>query len=81
MNHIFLTGRSFLALTIVTLMFLGASQVGYTQQLLEFQESQTIPTNGAEDWEYFTIGTEHYLVVANYPSNQDSKIYRWDGKY
>jgi hypothetical protein len=48
-----------------------------------FQEFQSIPTNGAEDWEYFTIGTDHYLAVANLSNgstyNIDSKIYQWDG--
>ena len=31
-----------------------------------FAVDQTIPTVGALDWEYFTIGTEHFLAVANY---------------
>jgi hypothetical protein len=49
----------------------------------EFQELQSIPTNGAIDWEYFTIGSEHYLAVTNHYNgsirNIDSKLYRWDG--
>ncbi len=42
-----------------------------------FVEVQAIPTNGARDWEFFTIGSNHYLVVAN--GHTDSKIYKWDG--
>ncbi|XP_070577256.1 outer membrane protein A-like [Ptychodera flava] len=43
-----------------------------------FRTYQRIPTNGAIDWEYFNIGFEHYLIVANlYGGN--SAIYKWDG--
>ena len=49
----------------------------------EFVEFQSIPTNGAHDWQFFTIGSDHYLAVANYYNgstyNIDSKLYRWDG--
>ena len=45
--------------------------------------TQTISTNGALDWEYFTIDNNHYLVVANQYNgstyNIDSKIYKWNG--
>lgn len=44
---------------------------------------QSIPTNGALDWESFEISGESYLAVANnYDGSTysiDSKIYRWDG--
>jgi hypothetical protein len=43
---------------------------------------QSIPTVGAVDWEFFTIGSDHYLAVANYQGssrNVDSKIYKWSG--
>jgi len=49
----------------------------------EFVEFQSIPTSGAADWEFFTIGSDHYLAVANYYNDSthdlDSKLYRWDG--
>ncbi len=44
---------------------------------------QTIATKGAKAWDHFTIGSDHYLAVANYfdywSNNQDSKIYKWNG--
>ena len=40
---------------------------------------QRIPTNGALDWEHFTIDGAHYLAVANYRNgdnyNSDSVVY------
>jgi hypothetical protein len=53
-------------------------------KLRYFEPFQNIPTAGAQDWEFFTIGSESYLAVANYrdsPSNNnvDSKIYHWNG--
>ena len=48
-----------------------------------FVEFQAIPTQGAWDWESFSIGSDAYLAVANSNSganvNIDSKIYRWNG--
>ena len=48
-----------------------------------FEEEWSIPTNGAYDWEFFTIGSDAYLAMANYydgsTHNIDSKIYRWNG--
>ena len=33
----------------------------------QFELSQTIPTKGAYDWEFFSVGTNgHFLVVANH---------------
>ena len=43
-----------------------------------FVEFQSIPTDGANDWEFFTIGSDHYLAVAN-TYNYNSKLYRWNG--
>jgi len=47
-----------------------------------FIEYQSISTQGPYDWEYFTIGTDHYLAVANNyndsTTNISSKIYRYD---
>ena len=50
-----------------------------------FIEYQSIDTSGAADWEFFTIGADSYLVVANMkngPSttrNINSVVYKWDG--
>jgi len=45
-----------------------------------FVPFQSIPTNGARSWEFFTIDTNHYLAVANVhndaTNNIDSKIYQ-----
>lgn len=53
------------------------------QHLLQFEEFQSIPTKGARDWRFFTIGNDSFLAVANNFNGQtpniDSKIYRWDG--
>jgi hypothetical protein len=42
-----------------------------------FVELQSIPTVGANDWAFFTIGSDPYLAVANYrygDFNLNSKI-------
>ena len=48
----------------------------------QFVLVQQIPTNGAYDWEFFTIGNTSYLAVANYYSGNSwripSNIYRFD---
>lgn len=52
-----------------------------------FAEFQSISTHGAHDWQSFSIGSAHFLAVANERggdmggprSNVDSAIYRWDG--
>jgi len=48
-----------------------------------FTEFQSILTNGAHSWEFFTIDGESYLAVANSENNSskhvDSKIYKWNG--
>ena len=46
-----------------------------------FEEFQRIPTQGALDWEFFTVDGAHYLAVANQQGsivnyNFDSVIYR-----
>ena len=41
----------------------------------KFESFQTIPTNGARDFEYYTDGVKHFLVVANH--NIDSVIYEY----
>ncbi|KAM9842476.1 thrombospondin-type laminin G domain and EAR repeat-containing protein-like [Aulostomus maculatus] len=46
-----------------------------------FQAHQTLQTSGAYDWEFFTVGPYHFLVVANafdgVTTNVDSVIYIW----
>jgi uncharacterized protein YukE len=48
-----------------------------------FVQFQSIPTTGANDWEFFTINGTPYLAVANYRNsssyNIDSRIYQWNG--
>ncbi len=48
-----------------------------------FHEFQALSTNGADDLESFTIGSDNYLAVANMRNdsthNIDSQIYRWNG--
>jgi len=47
-----------------------------------FEQYQAIGTYGAYDWEYFTIGTERYLAIANHYNggsyNVDTVIYKWN---
>ncbi|XP_042357388.1 thrombospondin-type laminin G domain and EAR repeat-containing protein-like [Plectropomus leopardus] len=46
-----------------------------------FEVHQLLPTSGAYDWEYFTVGPYHFLVVANafdgLTTSVDSVIYVW----
>ncbi|KAM6934658.1 thrombospondin-type laminin G domain and EAR repeat-containing protein-like [Xenentodon cancila] len=46
-----------------------------------FEVNQTLPTSGAYDWEFFTIGPYYFLVVANTFDGQttviSSTIYVW----
>lgn len=52
-----------------------------------FEEFQSINTSGAQDFEFFTIGSTHYLAVTNYSGSGsgvdkyrvDSHIYKWNG--
>ncbi|KAJ1187438.1 hypothetical protein NDU88_004214 [Pleurodeles waltl] len=48
-----------------------------------FEVNQTIPTSGAYDWEYFTVGPYSFLVVANTfngtSTRIDSHLYIWLG--
>ena len=47
-----------------------------------FQPHQQIDTQKAADWEHFTIGSDHFLAVANYSDDSsftiNSHIYKWD---
>jgi len=71
-----------LTVILSTALMLFLTPVGYAQGF-EFEEFQSIPTVGVFDWEFFTIGTDHYLAVANgynHPNyNIDAKLYRWNG--
>ncbi|XP_070835858.1 thrombospondin-type laminin G domain and EAR repeat-containing protein-like [Chaetodon trifascialis] len=46
-----------------------------------FEVQQMLPTSGAYDWEFFTVGPYHFLVVANafdgITTSVDSVIYIW----
>lgn len=46
-----------------------------------FEIHQLLPTSGAYDWEFFTVGPYHFLVVANafdgVTTSVDSVIYVW----
>ena len=46
-----------------------------------FQVHQLLRTSGAYDWEFFTVGPYHFLVVANafdgVTTHVDSVIYVW----
>lgn len=51
-----------------------------------FEENQTLTTSGAYDWEFFSVGVYHFLVVANTFNGQittiSSTIYVWlDGSF
>ncbi|MCB8950819.1 MAG: hypothetical protein H6650_02275 [Ardenticatenales bacterium] len=66
----------FALLTVIITAMVSTTQAAEPQ----FQEVQAISTNGAYDWEPFTIGSDAYLAVANYyndaTGNIDSRIYR-----
>jgi hypothetical protein len=61
----------------------GVFDLKGSSSTLNFHEFQSIPTNGADEWEFFTIGENHYLALANWQNdstyNLDSKIYQWNG--
>nr|XP_056706402.1 thrombospondin-type laminin G domain and EAR repeat-containing protein [Euleptes europaea] len=40
-----------------------------------FETNQTIPTSGAYDWEFFTIGPYSFLVVANTFNGTSTRLY------
>ncbi|XP_034429240.1 thrombospondin-type laminin G domain and EAR repeat-containing protein-like isoform X2 [Hippoglossus hippoglossus] len=51
-----------------------------------FEVNQTLSTSGAYDWEFFTVGPYHFLVVANTFDGQSttisSTVYVWlDGRF
>ncbi|KAK1166269.1 thrombospondin-type laminin G domain and EAR repeat-containing protein [Acipenser oxyrinchus oxyrinchus] len=40
-----------------------------------FEANQTIPTSGAYDWEFFTVGPYSFLVVANTFNGSSTQVY------
>lgn len=51
-----------------------------------FEVNQTLSTSGAYDWEFFSVGPFHFLVVANTFDGQTTSInstaYVWvDGRF
>ncbi|XP_037831954.1 thrombospondin-type laminin G domain and EAR repeat-containing protein [Kryptolebias marmoratus] len=52
----------------------------FSQSFVRFQD---IPTHSAVDWEFFTVGEENFLVVANSHDGSsyslNSVVYRWQG--
>jgi hypothetical protein len=50
---------------------------------LKLEEFQGLETTGASFLKHFTIGTDHFIAVANYYNGSsyvlDSKIYKWNG--
>ena len=63
----------------------GVSDLSGLVSTPQFHQFQSIATSGAYDWEFFTIGSDHYLALANYYDgstyNIDSKIYRWNNTH
>ena len=88
-NHIGypMTCKRFLVFTSTFLIALMSILTGGTPfaeaQEGEIQVFQSIATNGASDWKFFTIDSDHFLVVANASNSEgdevSSVIYRWDG--
>jgi len=44
------------------------TRIQYSNATHNFEIKQEFATYGAMGWEYFSIGTQHYLAVANYRS-------------
>ena len=84
MKHAF---RFSVVLCLAVILVLGAAGTSAALPVTppgQFEELFLIPTHSAVDWEFFTIGSDAYLAVANqrYTSwnfTPPSKIYRWDG--
>ncbi|XP_061599449.1 thrombospondin-type laminin G domain and EAR repeat-containing protein-like [Cololabis saira] len=58
----------------------------WSKSTKSFEVHQKLPTLGAYDWEFFTVGQYHFLVVANafdgVTTSVDSVIYVWvDGTF
>ncbi|MBN1993493.1 MAG: hypothetical protein JW953_12400 [Anaerolineae bacterium] len=75
--------RVILSCLLSGILFLVLLYPVLAQAIDEFTEAQNIPTNGAMDWEFFTIDGNYYLAVANVSNGTthfvDSKIYQWNG--
>ncbi|XP_076120201.1 thrombospondin-type laminin G domain and EAR repeat-containing protein [Alosa pseudoharengus] len=83
-------GRVFLAVANGELHTRGSSQYSINSTIYElnmelqrFIRFQDILTHTAVDWEFFTVGTQSFLVVANSYNGTsyslNSAIYRWQG--
>lgn len=69
-----------LVFLLLVLSVLFTWSVSYAQADGPSAELQSIPTDGGMDWEYFSIGPDHYLAVANYRFHPvNSIIYKWNG--
>ena len=79
---VFKNSRHWLLITILALLLITLASPAQAANP-DFQEIQAVPTNGALDWEAFTIDGQTYLAVANQRSdsnfNIDSRIYQWNG--
>jgi hypothetical protein len=86
-EHFSIGNRDFLA---VASWFNGTSHFTTSQILLfdsitsTFVPYQSIPTFGARDLEFFTIGGQSYLALANQATNDsnwslNSQVFRWNG--
>jgi len=60
----------------------ASNTISLATLISKFTEIQSITTDGASDWESFTIGTDTYLVVSNLKNNStysiNSVIYKWN---
>ena len=67
--------------TLALVSMVGSGALAHPDSL--FMDFQSIPTNGAIEWESFTIDGETYLAVCNNNNGStpeiDSRIYKWNG--
>ena len=67
--------------TLLAALLIGVA--ASAQDYVPFTQFQTIATTGSVDWEAFAIGSDTYLVVANFTDGNtgilNSYIYRWNG--
>ncbi|KAM9710655.1 thrombospondin-type laminin G domain and EAR repeat-containing protein-like [Menidia menidia] len=83
-------GRFFLAVANSQQVSVGRSLYSLNSTVYElhagaqaFLRFQDIPTHSALDWEFFTVGEQNFLVVANSHDGSsyslNSVVYRWQG--
>jgi thrombospondin-type laminin G domain and EAR repeat-containing protein len=85
MEYFSINGESFLVAANCTDGFntiIDSPMYKWDPGSMSFELFQTIETSGAQDWEYFSILNNHYLVVANADdgttSLTNSVLYKWD---